>query len=142
MGVQIESVGRAELHGFLEFDSNLNDVGTKVKEDLGFTLEMTALDSDSVAQRAATQPKSFDIADIEYWICKKVWPTGNMQAMDVWRITLYDQISPIFTDHARAFRMPMSRGSRSRNALSDTANHPTTVTKVIIRKTVVRTVSE
>jgi hypothetical protein len=51
--------------------SNLNDVAVKVKEDLGFTLEMTALDSDSVTQRAATQPKSFDIADIEYWICKK-----------------------------------------------------------------------
>lgn len=60
--------------------SNLNDVATKVKEDLGFNLEMTALDSDSVTQRAATQPKSFDIADIEYWICKKVWPTGNLQA--------------------------------------------------------------
>jgi putative spermidine/putrescine transport system substrate-binding protein len=58
--------------------SNLNDVANKVKEDLGFTLEMTALDSDSVTQRAATQPKSFDIADIEYWICKKVWPTGNL----------------------------------------------------------------
>ena len=45
--------------------SNLNEVAKKVKEDLGFTLEMTALDSDSVTQRAATQPKSFDIADIE-----------------------------------------------------------------------------
>lgn len=44
--------------------SNLNEVGQKVKEDLGFTLEMTALDSDSVTQRAATQPDSFDIADI------------------------------------------------------------------------------
>jgi putative spermidine/putrescine transport system substrate-binding protein len=62
--------------------SNLNEVAKKVKEDLGFTLEMTALDSDSVTQRAATQPDSFDIADIEYWICKKVWPTGNLQAMD------------------------------------------------------------
>ena len=44
--------------------SNLNDVALKVKEDLGFTLEMTALDTDSVTQRAATQPNSFDIADI------------------------------------------------------------------------------
>ena len=33
--------------------SNLNDVAQKVKEDLGFTLEMTALDSDSVTQRGA-----------------------------------------------------------------------------------------
>ncbi len=76
--------------------SNLNDVANKVKEDLGFTLEMTALDSDSVTQRAATQPNSFDIADIEYWICKKVWPTGNLQAMDTSRITNYDKIVGIF----------------------------------------------
>ncbi|MEO8530322.1 MAG: PotD/PotF family extracellular solute-binding protein [Deltaproteobacteria bacterium] len=77
--------------------SNLNDVATKLKEDLGFTLEMTALDSDAVTQRAATQPDSFDIADIEYWICKKVWPTGNLQAMDTSKIKYFDKISPIFT---------------------------------------------
>lgn len=78
--------------------SNLNEVAQKVKEDLGITLEMTALDSDSVTQRAATQPDSFDIADIEYWICKKVWPTGNLQAMDASRITNYDKLVPIFRD--------------------------------------------
>jgi putative spermidine/putrescine transport system substrate-binding protein len=76
--------------------SNLNDVANKVKEDLGFTLEMTALDSDAVTQRAATQPDSFDIADIEYWICKKVWPTGNLQAMDTTKIKNYDKIVGIF----------------------------------------------
>ncbi len=78
--------------------SNLNEVAEKVKEDLGFTLEMTALDSDSVTQRAATQPDSFDIADIEYWICKKVWPTGNLQAMDTSKIENYDKIVGIFRD--------------------------------------------
>ena len=76
--------------------SNLNDVANKVKEDLGFTLEMTALDSDSVTQRAATQQNSFDVADIEYWICKKVWPTGNLQAMDTSKIANYDKIAGIF----------------------------------------------
>jgi putative spermidine/putrescine transport system substrate-binding protein len=78
--------------------SNLNEVGQKVKEELGFTLEMTALDSDAVTQRAATQPDSFDIADIEYWICKKVWPTGNLQAMDTSKIANYDKIVGIFKD--------------------------------------------
>jgi putative spermidine/putrescine transport system substrate-binding protein len=78
--------------------SNLNEVAQKVKEDLGFTLEMTALDSDSVTQRAATQPKSFDIADIEYWICKKVWGAGNLQAMDTSKIKNYDKIVGIFKD--------------------------------------------
>ena len=76
--------------------SNLNDVATKVKEDLGFTLEMTALDTDSVTQRAATQPNSFDIADIEYFICKKVWAAGNLQAMDTSKIDNYDKIAGTF----------------------------------------------
>jgi putative spermidine/putrescine transport system substrate-binding protein len=49
-----------------------------------------------VTQRAATQPDSFDIADIEYWIAKKVWPTGNLQAMDTSRIANYDKIVGIF----------------------------------------------
>jgi len=76
--------------------SAFNEVAAKVKEDLGFTLEMTALDSDAVTQRAATQPDSYDIADIEYWICKKVWPTGNLQAMDTSKIGNYDKIVGIF----------------------------------------------
>jgi putative spermidine/putrescine transport system substrate-binding protein len=78
--------------------SNLNEVADKVKEDLGFTLEMTALDTDSVTQRAATQPNSFDIADIEYFICKKVWAAGNLQAMDTNKLANYDKIVGIFRD--------------------------------------------
>ena len=66
--VWAQNIKNVTLRQFGTGVSNLNDVATKVKEDLGFTLKMTALDSDSVAQRAATQPKSFDIADIEYWI--------------------------------------------------------------------------
>ena len=68
----------------------------KAYEDLGITLEMTASDSDTAAQRVATQPNSFDIADIEYWICKKVWPTGNLQAMDASRLKNYDKIAGTF----------------------------------------------
>ena len=39
-----------------------NEAATKVKENLGITLKMTSLDTDSVTRRAATQPDSFDIA--------------------------------------------------------------------------------
>src|SRR3546814_5044266 len=38
--------------------SNLNAIAEKCKADTGITLQMTALDSDAVAQRAVTQPKS------------------------------------------------------------------------------------
>ncbi len=76
--------------------SNLNAIAEKCKEDLGITLEMTATDSDAAAQRAVTQPDSYDIADIEYWILKKVFPTGVIQPMDISRLTYYDQIVPLF----------------------------------------------
>ncbi|HWV10985.1 MAG TPA: PotD/PotF family extracellular solute-binding protein [Pseudomonas sp.] len=78
--------------------SNLNDIAMKAKEDLGITLQLTALDSDAVAQRAVTQPRSFDIADIEYWIGKKVYPSGTMQAMDTQRLKNFDKISRLFID--------------------------------------------
>ena len=55
----------------------------------------TALDA--VVQRAVTQPNSYDIADIEYWMCKKVFPANTLQAMDVKKIKYFDKIVPIFT---------------------------------------------
>jgi putative spermidine/putrescine transport system substrate-binding protein len=76
--------------------SNLNAIADRCKQDLGITLQMTALDSDAVAQRAVTQPDSYDIADIEYWICKKVFPAGVMQPMDTSKIKYFDKIVPIF----------------------------------------------
>lgn len=96
--VWAQNIKNVTLRQFGTGVSNLNEVANKVKEDLGFTLEMTALDSDSVTQRAVTQPKSFDIADIEYWICKKVWGAGNLQPMDTSKIKNYDKIVGIFKD--------------------------------------------
>ncbi|TIT46870.1 MAG: ABC transporter substrate-binding protein, partial [Mesorhizobium sp.] len=76
--------------------SNLNAIADKCKADLGITLEMTATDSDAAAQRAVTQPDSYDIADIEYWICKKVFPSGVLQPMDVSKLKYYDELVPLF----------------------------------------------
>src|SRR5215468_6449896 len=77
--------------------SAINEIAEKCKADLGITLQMTALDSDAVVQRVVTQPNSFDIGDIEYWMCKKVFPGGNLQAMNVKKIKYFDKIVPIFT---------------------------------------------
>ena len=76
--------------------SNINEIAKKVKEDLGFNLEMTALDTDTTAQRVVTQPKSFDIADIEYFTVKKVWGAGNLQPFDVSKLKNYGKIVGIF----------------------------------------------
>src|ERR1700677_4116084 len=72
--------------------SNLNAVADKGKADRGFTLAMTALDTDAVTQKAWTQPKYYDIGDIEYFAIKKVFPTGVMPPMDAKKIKLYDKI--------------------------------------------------
>src|SRR4029079_8382595 len=68
--------------------SAFNEIAEKAKADLGFTLQMTALDSDAVVQRVVTQPNSFDIGDIEYWMVKKVFPAKTLQAMDTRKIKL------------------------------------------------------
>src|SRR5205814_7190835 len=77
--------------------SAFNESAENAKADLGFTLQMTALDSDAVVQRVVTQPNSFDIGDIEYWMVKKVFPAKTLQAMDTKKIKYFDKIVPIFT---------------------------------------------
>jgi putative spermidine/putrescine transport system substrate-binding protein len=76
--------------------SDLTVIADKCKEDLGFSLSLTVLDSDATTQRAVTQPNSYDITDIEYWICKKVFPRGVMQPMDTKKLKYFDKIVPIF----------------------------------------------
>ncbi len=93
-----QNIKNVTLRQFGTGVSNINDIAKKCKEDLGFTLQMTALDTDTTAQRVATQPKAFDIADIEYFTLKKVWGAGNMQPMQISRLDHFDKIVGIFKD--------------------------------------------
>src|SRR4051812_4871254 len=95
--VWAQNIKKVTLRQFGTGVSNLNAIAERVKQDLGFTLQMTALDTDAVTQKAVTQPKSYDVADIEYFITKKVFPNGVLQPMDTKRIKLFDKIVPIFT---------------------------------------------
>jgi putative spermidine/putrescine transport system substrate-binding protein len=92
-----QNIKNVTLRQFGTGVSNLNAIADKVKQDLGFTLQMTALDTDAVTQKAVTQPRSYDVADIEYFLCKKVFPTGVLQPMDTKKIKLFGEIVPIFT---------------------------------------------
>jgi putative spermidine/putrescine transport system substrate-binding protein len=106
-----QNIKNVTLRQFGTGVSNLNAVADKVKADLGFTLSMTALDTDAVTQKAVTQPKSYDIADIEYFAIKKVFPTGVMQPMDAKKIKLYDKIVPIFTKGKLTPDSPIAQGT-------------------------------
>jgi putative spermidine/putrescine transport system substrate-binding protein len=77
--------------------SAYNQIAQKAKEELGITVEYTTLTSDDVVRRAVTQPTSFDILMAEYWMLKKIIPTGNVLGMDTRKIKHSDKIVPIFT---------------------------------------------
>ncbi|MGA1538622.1 MAG: ABC transporter substrate-binding protein, partial [bacterium] len=93
-----QNIKNVTLRQFGTGVSNINEIAMRAKEDLGITLEMTALDTNATAQRVVTQPKSFDIADIEYFTLKNVWPSGNLQPMDISNLKHFDKIVGIFKD--------------------------------------------
>ena len=72
-------------------------IAEKAREELGITIQYIPVTSDDVVKRAVTQPNSFDILDAEYWMLKKIVPSGNLQGMDTGKITLFDQITTVFT---------------------------------------------
>jgi putative spermidine/putrescine transport system substrate-binding protein len=77
--------------------NQFKELADRCKQDLGFTIQYTSLVSDDVVKRAVTQPTSFDLLDVEYWMIKKIVPSGNLRGMDVSKIKNYDKMVPIFT---------------------------------------------
>ncbi|MCZ6873650.1 MAG: extracellular solute-binding protein [bacterium] len=77
--------------------SSIIDIARQATKELGFKIEMQNAASDALVNRVATQPKSLDIADIEYWMTAKLVPRGVLQGIDVHRFTLWDKVVPIFT---------------------------------------------
>ena len=77
--------------------NQFKELADKCKADLGFIVQYTSLVSDDVVKRAVTQPSSFDLLDSEYWMLKKIVPSGNLRGIDTAKIKYYDQIVPIFT---------------------------------------------
>ncbi len=72
-------------------------IAQQVKKDLGINLQYIPLTSDDVVKTAVTQPNRFDVLDSEYWMLKKIVPSGNLQGMDTNRIKLFDKITTVFT---------------------------------------------
>ncbi|MBD1866179.1 extracellular solute-binding protein [Cyanobacteria bacterium FACHB-471] len=77
--------------------SQINEIRQKAEEDLGFKLEMRALSTEENNQIAITQPGQYDVFDGEYFSLPLVVPSGNLQPVDVTRISAFDKIVPIFT---------------------------------------------
>jgi putative spermidine/putrescine transport system substrate-binding protein len=52
--------------------SSIIDIGRQATKDLGFEIKMQNAVTDALVNRAATQPESIDIADLEFWSLKKL----------------------------------------------------------------------
>lgn len=77
--------------------SNIAEIASQASKDLGFKVEMQALDDNTQISRTLTQPGSFDINDINifylpYFLGRKV-----LQPVPVARYKYWDKTVPLFT---------------------------------------------
>ncbi|MGB3137739.1 MAG: extracellular solute-binding protein [Nodosilinea sp.] len=92
--------------------SQINDIRDKAQEDLGFKFDMRALSTEENNQIAITQPGQYDIFDGEYFSLPLVVPSGNLQPIDISRITNYDKIVSFFrTGEFKGMPVEQSQGT-------------------------------
>lgn len=92
--------------------SQINDIRDKAQEDLGFKFDMRALSTEENNQIAITQPGQYDIFDGEYFSLPLVVPSGNLQPIDINRITNYDKIVSFFrTGEFKGMPVEKSQGT-------------------------------
>ncbi|MBN8564387.1 MAG: extracellular solute-binding protein [Leptolyngbya sp. UWPOB_LEPTO1] len=77
--------------------AQINDIKEKAEQELGFKLQLRALSTEENNQIAITQPKQYDMFDGEYFSLPLVFPSGNLQPIEVKRIKNWDKIVPYFT---------------------------------------------
>lgn len=77
--------------------SQINEIRDKAQEDLGFKIDTRALSTEENNQIAITQPGQYDMFDGEYFSLPLVFPSGNLQPIDIKKIKEYDKIVSFFT---------------------------------------------
>lgn len=76
--------------------SAIKEIAEQATKDLGFKVEMQTAPHDTLLNRLVTQPRSIDIADIEYFF-QLMLPRATLMPIDIKKIKLWDKIVPIFT---------------------------------------------
>ena len=77
--------------------AQINDIKVQAEKELGFKLQLRALSTEENNQIAITQPKQYDMFDGEYFSLPLVFPSGNLQPLEVKRIKNWDKIVSYFT---------------------------------------------
>ena len=66
------------------------------EEALGFQFSMSAVDLNTIAQRAVTQPRSADLFEPDLEHFPQLFPSGNMQAIDTTKLEHLDLLLGIY----------------------------------------------
>ena len=75
--------------------SAIIDIARQASEDLGFKVEMQNVGRDALVNRVVTQPKSLDIADLEYWLQMHAGPARRAcRAIDLTKYQVLGQGRP------------------------------------------------
>lgn len=88
--------------------SVFQNIADQASKDLGFKITTQNTDTTALMTRCINQPETVDIADLEFWAMRKVWPSGKLQAIDAKKIKLWDKMEPIFREGKYADGKPVS----------------------------------
>lgn len=72
----------------------LESIRQRAEEELGFRIEYDVLDGIDAVTKAVTEPGSYDVCDHWHPI-ELAWTARSVQAIDIERIDLWDEISPL-----------------------------------------------
>jgi putative spermidine/putrescine transport system substrate-binding protein len=77
--------------------SNIVEIANQATKELGFTVEMQAIDPDAQTNRTLTQPKSIDINDLGTFLLYYFVGRNVVQPIPVSKYKYWDKTLPLFT---------------------------------------------
>ena len=89
--------------------SVIADIAEKASADLGFKIVAQTSDTTQLMAKVVNQPETIDIADLEFWGLQKVYRSGNLQPVDIAKIKMWGDITPLMRDGKTFDGSDMSR---------------------------------
>ena len=74
------------------------DICERASKDLGFKIAPQNAYTDALMARIVNQPGTIDIADLEFWAVQKIWRSGQLQPINISKISNWDKIIPLFRE--------------------------------------------
>ena len=78
--------------------SVIADICEKASADLGFKIVPQTAETTQLMAKVVNQPETVDIADFEFWGLQKVYRAGNLQPVDISKIKLWGEMTPLMRD--------------------------------------------